>query len=236
MGMAVKKRVNPKDVTVIVPAYNEEKTILQVLGELKKRGYTVVVVDDGSTDSTPHLLTRFKDDDRVHVYRHIINRGLGAALRTGIEAALSMGSSYIVTFDADGQHDPDDIERVCKPLIDNKADAVIGKRDFSKMPLSRNIGNFLMNIITLIFYGVWVSDSQSGLRAFTRKAASKIKTEDRGYGVSSEIISEIKKRGLRLKEAPIKTIYTPETISKGTNFSVGIKILIKLIVNILKRL
>ncbi|MEM4525962.1 MAG: glycosyltransferase family 2 protein [Methanothermobacter sp.] len=234
--MAMAKRANPKDVTIIVPAYNEEKTILRVLGKLKDRGYTIIVVDDGSTDSTPYLLRRFKDDDRVHVYRHIINRGLGAALRTGMEAALSMGSSYIVTFDADGQHDPDDVENVCRPLIDNKADAVIGKRNFSEMPFSRNIGNFLMNIITLIFYGVWVSDSQSGLRAFTRKAASKIKIEDRGYGVSSEIISQIKRRGLRLEEIPIKTIYTPETISKGTNLSIGIKILIKLIVNILKKL
>lgn len=228
--------VKTRDITIIVPAYNEEETILQVLEELKDRDYNVIVVDDGSTDSTPYLLQRFRDDNKIHVYRHVINRGLGAALKTGIKAALSRGSSYIITFDADGQHDPDDIERVCKPLIDNKADVVIGKRNFSEMPLSRNIGNFLMNIITLIFYGIWVSDSQSGLRAFTRKAASKIKINDRGYGVSSEVISEIKRRGLRLKEAPIKTIYTPETISKGTNLSVGIRILVKLIVNILKKL
>ncbi|BAW31034.1 MAG TPA: glycosyltransferase family 2 protein [Methanothermobacter sp.] len=227
--------MNPRDVTIIVPVYNEEGTIIQVINDLMDRGYDIIIVDDGSTDSTPYLLQRFKDDN-IKIYRHVINRGLGAALRTGIEAALSRKTSYIVTFDADGQHDPDDIEKVCKPLIDDKADAVIGKRNFSEMPLSRNIGNFIMNIITLIFYGIKVSDSQSGLRAFTRTAASKIKINDRGYGVSSEIISEIKRRGLRLKEVPIKTIYTPETISKGTNLSVGIRILVKLIINILKRL
>lgn len=230
------KKANPRDITIIVPAYNEEKTILQVLDELKDRGYTVIVVDDGSTDSTPKLLRRFKDDDRIHVYTHIINRGLGAALRTGIEAALLRGSSYIVTFDADGQHDPDDIENVCRPLIEDRADVVIGQRNFNEMPFSRNIGNFIMNIITLIFYRVWFPDSQSGLRGFTRKAAQRIKIKDRGYGVSSEIISEVKKNGLRLKGVPIKTIYTPQTISKGTNVTVGIKILLKLIINILKKL
>jgi len=227
--------MNPRNITIIVPVYNEEGTIIQVINELNERGYDIIIVDDGSTDSTPYLLQKFKDDN-IKIYRHVINRGLGAALKTGIEAALSKKASYIVTFDADGQHDPDDIKKVCKPLIDDKADVVIGKRNFGEMPLSRNIGNFIMNIITLIFYGVKVSDSQSGLRAFTRSAASKIKINDRGYGVSSEIISEIKRRGLRLKEVPIKTIYTPETISKGTNLSVGIRILVKLIINMLKKL
>ncbi|MDI3483571.1 MAG: hypothetical protein PWQ74_158 [Methanobacteriaceae archaeon] len=228
--------MNPKDITVIVPAYNEENTILQVLGELKDRGYSVIVVDDGSTDSTPELLQKFKDDDRIRVYRHIINRGLGAALKTGMEAALPRRPSYIVTFDADGQHDPDDIENVCKPLTEDKADVVIGQRNFNEMPLSRNIGNLIMNLITLIFYGVWFPDSQSGLRAFTYNAATRINIKDRGYGVSSEIISEIRKNGLRLMGVPIKTIYTPQTISKGTNLAIGIKILIKMIINILKKL
>jgi len=228
--------MNPKDITVIVPAYNEENTIIQVLGELKDRGYSVIVVDDGSTDSTSKLLQRFKDDDRVRVYRHIINRGLGAALKTGMEAALFRGPSYIVTFDADGQHDPDDIENVCKPLTEDKADVVIGQRNFNEMPLSRKIGNLIMNLITLIFYGVWFPDSQSGLRAFTYNAAMRINIKNKGYGVSSEIISEIKKNGLRLISVPIKTIYTPQTISKGTNLAIGIKILIEMIINILKKL
>ena len=91
-----------------------------------------------------------------------------------------------------------------------------------------------MNLITLIFYGIKVNDSQSGLRAFNRKAAEKIVINARDYGVSSEIIGEVKRQNLRLKEIPIKTIYTEYSMTKGTNTSEGLKILVKLIINMLK--
>ena len=225
-----------EDVAVVVPVYNEEKTVAGVIESLLDRGYRVIAVDDGSRDSTPEILAGIASErDGLSVYTHVINRGLGTALRTGLRAAVDEGASCIVTCDADGQHDPDDIEGVIEPLLKGEADVVIGSRDFSEMPLSRSLGNTLMNLLTLLFYGCRVSDSQSGLRAFTARAASVIDIKSRGYGVSSEIIGEIHRNGLRMREVTIKTIYTPETISKGTSTSVGIRILLRLILNMLRR-
>jgi UDP-N-acetylglucosamine---dolichyl-phosphate N-acetylglucosaminyltransferase len=220
---------------VIVPAYNEEKTIVKVLEDLINMGYEFVVVDDGSTDETYTVVNNIiKEKQHGLLLRHLLNRGLGAAIKTGIEAALMEDPDVIVTFDADGQHDPHDIFKVSKPIINNQADLAVGKRNFNEMPYSKKLGNQIMNFITLTFYGIRVSDSQSGLRAFNKKAAETIIINARDYGVSSEIIGEVKRHNLRLKEVPMKTIYTEYSMTKGTNTSEGLKILLKLIMNILK--
>lgn len=221
---------------MVIPAYNEDKTIVKVLTELFDLNLNVVVVDDGSTDNTyQDALKIIKDHpERAYLYKHPLNRGLGASLKTGIEAALSENADIIITFDADGQHHPPDVMKVSRPIIEGQADVVIGKRDFKEMPLRKKLGNQIMNIITWIFYGVHVSDSQSGLRAFNRKAAHALDIESREYGVSSEIIREIKHKNLQVKEIPIQTIYTDYSLSKGTNTKVGLKILAKMIMEILK--
>ena len=220
---------------VVVPAYNEEKTIAKVMEDLFEMGYEIIVVDDGSSDDTYNIVSRIiKEKKHGIIYRHLLNRGLGAALRTGIEAALIEDPDVIVTFDADGQHDPQDILSVSKPIINGDADVVIGERNFKQMPSSKKFGNEVMNFITMIFYGIKVKDSQSGLRAFNRKAAETIIINARDYGVSSEIIGEVKRHDLKLVEIPIKTIYTDYSRTKGTNTSEGLKILAKLIMNILK--
>jgi glycosyltransferase involved in cell wall biosynthesis len=220
---------------VVVPAYNEEKTIAKVTEDLMDMGFEIIVVDDGSADDTYSIVsTIIKERKHGIICKHLLNRGLGAALRTGIETALMEDPDVIVTFDADGQHDPIDILNVSKPIINGEADVSVGKRNFKEMPLSKKLGNQIMDMITLIFYGIKVNDSQSGLRAFNRKAAETIMLNARDYGVSSEIIGEVKRHNLRLKEVPIKTIYTDYSMTKGTNTSEGLKILIKLIMNILK--
>ena len=220
---------------VIVPAYNEEKTIAKVILDLLDMRFEIVVVDDGSTDDTYNIVSNIINEKKKGTLcKHLLNRGLGGALRTGIEATLIEDPDVIVTFDADGQHDSQDILNVSKPIIDDEADVVVGKRNFEEMPSSKKFGNEIMNIITLIFYGIKVNDSQSGLRAFNRKAAETIIINARDYGVSSEIIGEIKRHNLRLKEVPIKTIYTDYSMTKGTNTNEGLKILVKLIMNILK--
>jgi glycosyltransferase involved in cell wall biosynthesis len=220
---------------VIVPAYNEEKTIAKVILDLLDMGFEIVVVDDGSTDDTYNIVSNIINEKKKGTLcKHLLNRGLGGALRTGIEATLIEDPDVIVTFDADGQHDSQDILNVSKPIIDDEADVVVGKRNFEEMPSSKKFGNEIMNMITLIFYGIKVNDSQSGLRAFNRKAAETIIINARDYGVSSEIIGEIKRHNLRLKEVPIKTIYTDYSMTKGTNTNEGLKILVKLIMNILK--
>ncbi|MDD3985226.1 MAG: glycosyltransferase family 2 protein [Methanobacterium sp.] len=222
-------------ISVVVPAYNEEKTIVKVLNDLIKREFEFVVVDDGSKDATNKIVNNIiKKYNKGYIYKHLLNRGLGAALKTGIEASLMKDADIIVTFDADRQHDPNDILKVSKPIINREADVTIGIRDFNEMPSSKKFGNRIMNLITLIFYGINVNDSQSGLRAFNRKAAETIIINARDYGVSSEIIGEIKRHHLKLTEIPIKTIYTDYSMTKGTNTGEGLKILVKLIINILK--
>jgi glycosyltransferase involved in cell wall biosynthesis len=220
---------------VVVPAYNEEKTIAKVMLDLMDMGFEIVVVDDGSSDDTYSIASSIiKERKKGFLCKHLLNRGLGAALRTGIEAALMEDPAVIVTFDADGQHDPQDILNVSKPIINDEADVAVGKRNFKEMPFSKKFGNQIMNMITLIFYGIRVNDSQSGLRIFNRKAAETIIINARDYGVSSEIIGEVKRHNLRLKEVPIKTIYTDYSMTKGTNTIEGLKIFVRLIMNILK--
>ena len=220
---------------VVVPAYNEEKTIAKVILELIDMGFEIVVVDDGSKDNTYSIVNNIIKQKKTGILcKHLLNRGLGGALKTGIEAALIEDPDVIVTFDADGQHDPNDILNVSKPIMDGEADVVVGKRDFDHMPKSKKFGNTVMNLITLIFYGLKVDDSQSGLRAFNRKAAEEIVINARDYGVSSEIVGEVKRQNLKFKEVPITTIYTDYSMTKGTNTSEGLKILVKLIINMLK--
>jgi len=226
---------NSEKIFIIVPAYNEENTLENVLNSLIKRDYNIIIVDDGSTDKTYEIASKILNKHKLYLYKHVLNLGLGAALKTGIDAALKKGADIIVTFDADGQHDPADIERICDPILKGLAEAVIGSRNFDYMPQSKKIGNQIMNKLTRIFYGVNVKDSQSGLRAFNRKAAAQINIHLRGYGVSSEILREIKNNNIKMEEIPIKTIYTDYSLSKGTNTIEGLKILSKMVVDILKR-
>lgn len=229
-------RDNKKGIYIILPAYNEEQTVDEVMRELISLGLNLVVVDDGSTDNTYSIVRNLLKlyPSQVSLYKHPLNRGLGAAISTGIKASLTHNSDIIVTFDADGQHHAQDLIPLCQPILKGEADVVIGKRNFKEMPFRKKFGNVVMNIITIIFYRKSVEDSQSGLRAFNRKAAELFELHSRDYGVSSEIIGEVGRKHLRMVEVPITTIYTDYSLSKGTNTKVGLKILVKLIRDILK--
>lgn len=210
-------------------------------GEEGKEGVKVIVVDDGSTDRTAEIARQAG----ATVVRHPINRGLGAALSTGMEAAMRLGADIIVTLDADGQHDPGEVAGLIKPIEEGTADVVIGSRFLSpspqssplegeegrggNVPATRRLANWVGNIITWILFGIHVTDSQSGFRAFSRQAAKQIRIRTNTMEVSSEIIREIKLHGLRLKEVPIKAIYTEYSLSKGQGFLKGLETLWKLI-------
>ena len=224
------------DIYIILSCYNEEETLEEVVTGLVERGFKVIIVDDGSKDNSPVIARQLvkKFNPNVYHYRHIINVGLGGAIKTGIRAALSKGADIMITFDADGQHEISDIPGVCKPLQEGKADVVIGSRPFEDMPISKSFANIVMNALTRIFYGRKVKDSQSGLRAFTADAADKINIVSAGYGVSSEFIKEISDKKLRLDEVTITTIYTPETQHKGTDAIVGLKILAKMVIDLFR--
>lgn len=227
---------NKKDIYLVVPAFNEEKTVSEIIEGIAEKGYNVILVNDGSKDKTLDLAieSKKKYPHQIFVVSHVINRGLGAALKTGMVAALDKNAKYIITFDADGQHEIEDIPKVCKPLQAGEADVVIGARPFEDMPISKSFANIIMNALTFIFYGRKVKDSQSGLRAFTAQAADKINIVSRGYGVSSEFIKEISDKNLRLSEVTITTIYTPETQNKGTDAIVGLRILTKMVLDLFR--
>jgi len=221
---------------VVVPAYNEEKTIGKVLDELLEvfPPDRIIVVNDGSSDRTEKIAK----SKGVNVITHLINRGLGGALGTGIAYALKKNARIIVTFDADGQHLVEDALRVMKPVVEEKADLAIGSRlkgDISQMPLIKRIGNFGLNVITAFFAMKYISDTQSGLRAISAKCAEKIRITCDRYAVSSEIIVKASKNKCRIVEVPIKAIYTEYSIKKGTNIMEGIKIALNLLLDAFRR-
>lgn len=224
-----------KRVAIIIPAYNEEQTIIEVIRGLKHHGFAaLIVVDDGSSDRTAELASQ----EGVILLRHILNRGLGGALGTGITAALRLGVEVIVTFDADGQHDPADIARLLEPIAKREADVVIGSKmlDPIGMPYRRRMANWTANIVTYLLFRGWTTDSQSGLRAFSRQAAARFGIMTNGMEGSSEIIAETVKNHLRRKEVPVQAIYTDYSLSKGQSFTVGLQTLKRLILVKARRL
>lgn len=216
-----------KKLFVVVPAYNEGETIGRVLAGIMRTvpEAGIIVVDDGSRDNTREVAEK----EGAAVCTHIINRGLGAALGTGIRCALLEGADVIVTFDADLQHDPRDINRLVSPITAKKADVVIGSRflrkeDLKRMPLVKKVGNSLLTAFTNVISGTEITDSQSGLRAFNRKAADRLTIICDRYEVSSEIIAILGLNKFKIVEIPIKALYNKRSIEKGTNIHSGIQI------------
>ncbi|MFH1055888.1 MAG: glycosyltransferase family 2 protein [Candidatus Altiarchaeota archaeon] len=206
---------------IVMPAYNESLVLAETLKGLQAcTEATILVVDDGSSDRTSKIAARC----HVRVVRHMINLGLGAAIGTGVEVARREGFNRLVTFDADGQHNPEDVKKLLKAL--DSSDVAVGVREVhtDRMPLVKKIGNYALNILTLALFGVYSRDSQSGLRAFNRKAIESMKLRASRYEVSSEILYEAKRSGLRLSEVPVEVIYTKHSKSRGTGVLDGFKI------------
>lgn len=219
-------------VVIVVPAYNEASKIGAVLNELGKFGQ-IVVVDDGSIDETAKIAAGFN----VILIRHVFNRGLGAALGTGFEMAKRLDADVTINFDADGQNNSADILRLIEPIQNGQADVVIGARygDRKKMPAIRRVYNWIGNLVTFILFGIWVKDSQSGLRAFSKKAISEMNLNSNGWEVSSEIILEIKNHNWRLSEIDIMPIYTEYSMSKGQSFWGGVKTAWNMLIHVLTK-
>ncbi len=217
-------------IIIVLPAYNEGKVIGKVIAGIRKEGFRdIIVVDDCSADDTLGKA----EAAGARVVSQFINRGAGATTKTGIDFALLDGADIIVTMDSDGQHSPKDIKKVIRPILDKRADVVIGSRLLNPegMPLIRRIANWIGNVSTYILFGVWTTDSQSGFKAFSRKAAERIDIKTNRYEFSSEVMSEIGKMRLKFAEVPIKVIYTDYSLGKGhgQGFVNGLKTLAKLI-------
>lgn len=199
-------------VVVVIAAYNESAQIAEVVRGVMGAGYRrVVVVDDGSVDQTSDRAVAAG----AVVLRHIINRGQGAALKTGIDHALASGADIVVTFDADGQHDPSDLDAIVAPVRDGTVEASLGSRFLrpgSNVPYVRKLalkgGAFLMRVM----YGVQLTDSHNGFRALSRSALGRMELRADKMEHASEIISEIGRKHIRYCEVPVTIRYTEYSI------------------------
>lgn len=201
------------NITIVIPVYNEAGAIGEVIHEIKKHGdYNLIVVDDGSADDSFMVAS----ENGVLALRHRTNRGKGAAIKTGVSAANLIEADIVVTMDGDGQHDPADVKILVEPILNNQADVVLGSRQLNRgeMPWIKVVANTVGNFFTWLFYGLWVSDSQSGLRAYSKYAALIIDTKADKYEYDSKVIREIKNNRLRFIEVPVHTRYTEYSKNK----------------------
>src|SRR5262249_44133174 len=224
----------PPDVWIIIAAYNEAPVISDVLADVQSTGHRILVVDDGSTDTTAHIAA----NARAIVVKHIVNLGQGAALQTGLDYALSHGADIIVTFDADGQHRASDIPNLIDALRQSGAEFALGSRFFGKtlnMPLSRRILLKVATWFTRLTSGLYVTDSHNGLRAISRRGATAIQLTQNHMAHSSEILHQIAKSGLKYVEVPVTVEYSRYSLAKGQRLSGSIAIIVDLFARSLQR-
>jgi glycosyltransferase involved in cell wall biosynthesis len=212
-------RTDSKRIFVVIAAYNEHKKIAGVIDDLHAHGYdSIVVVDDFSTDNTANVAER----KHAIVLRHPINRGQGAALKTGMEYALVHGADVIVTFDADGQHHASDIASLLEPVLSGTVDVALGSRFLldstqKNIPLIRRL--FLKGGVFFLYllYGIHVTDSQNGLRAMSRKAVQRMELLQDRMPHAGEILDEIHRKKIKFVEVPVFITYSDYSLSKGEN-------------------
>lgn len=202
------------EVFVGIPAYNEEKNIASVISKLKTITDKIIVCDDGSSDSTGEIAEKLG----ASVIRHVKNLGYGAAIKSIFLKAKEMKADILVTFDADGQHRIEDVEKLVKPIYEGKLDIVIGSRfldkNNSQVPEYRKFGIKIITKVANTSLQNELTDSQSGLRAYNNKVLSELTLSETGMGVSTEILIKASKNGLRIGEIPITILYEGETSSQ----------------------
>lgn len=208
---------------IVVPAYNESACIEQVLRELVALYPNVVVVDDGSKDGLADIAERVTP----YVLRHLINRGQGAALQTGIDFALRRGAQYVVTFDADGQHCVEDISALVGPIYRGECEITLGSRFLGQainIPTSRRVLLWLGVLFTRLASRVSLTDAHNGLRAFSRQAAERIHLTMDRMAHASEIIDNIRCSRLPFREVPVRIRYTPHSLTKNRTLGDALRI------------
>jgi glycosyltransferase involved in cell wall biosynthesis len=194
-------------IVAAVPAFNEEKTIAKVVARAMRHVDRVVVVDDGSTDDTALIAETLG----AHVVRHDENKGYGAAIRSCFSAARDLAADVLVTMDGDGQHDPEQIPKLVEPILSGESEVVVGSRFHrggqEEIPRYRMAGMRMLNQATNRIAKQKVTDTQSGFRAYSKKAIDSIKIYETGMGVTSEIDVRSGDAGLRVVEVPISVTY-----------------------------
>ncbi len=206
-------------VAFIIPAYNEESVIANVINDLRrglrtvKYNFEIVVVNDGSRDDTEAVSKKAG----AKVISHILNSGSGGATATGLSYAQQNHFDFAATLDADGQHTTEDVKKGINIMLKEEVDLLIGSRllDSKGMSKVKILGNRGLTIITFLLFGVSVTDSQSGLRIFSKRSLNELKWRTSGFEFCSEMLWRAKQLDLRIKEYPIKAIYTDYSLLKG---------------------
>ena len=207
---------------LVIAAFNEGSAIGQVVTELLPR-YSVVVVDDGSRDDTAQAARAAG----AHVLRHLINRGQGAALQTGITYALQQGARFVVTFDADGQHQASDLPALVGPIARGEVDICLGSRFLEhadEVPMGRRILLMAAVVFTLITSRVRLTDAHNGLRAFSRRAASGLDIRLDAMAHASELVDQVRSSGLAYREVAVHIRYTEYSMAKGQRSSAALRV------------
>jgi len=212
-----------------VPGYNEAAVIRQTIEALLEKSYSVIVVDDASTDSTRKILSGLP----VSYIRHLANLGQGAAIQTGMQLALKKNAEYLVTFDADGQHDVNDIEKMIKLLQQEKADVIFGSRFLpgaaSNLHTSRKLVLKAARLINYLASGILLSDANNGLRVMTREAALKMRITENRSSHNAQMQNFVKYNKLKYVECPVNISYSDYSRKKGLRNINSIRILYDLI-------
>ena len=212
-------------ITIGIPAYNEEKNIASIITKLKKITDSIIVCDDGSSDMTSEISKNLG----VILISHEKNMGYGTAINSIFQKSKEVNTDLLVTFDADGQHRVEDIEKVIEPIKNNDADLVIGSRFLDKksdVPNYRKIGIKVITQVTNASIKKKLTDSQSGFRAYNKQVLSQISPSEIGMGISTEILIKSSSKGLRITEVPITILYSGDTsthnpVSHGTSVLVS---------------
>jgi polyprenyl-phospho-N-acetylgalactosaminyl synthase len=213
-----------KDVYVIIPVYNEEIVIGEVIEEIEKHYSNIICVNDGSQDGSAVAIMKTK----AFLVNHPINLGQGAALQTGIEyALLDSGAKYFVTFDADGQHQIKDVAMMLKILKNEKLDIVLGSRFLGKAENITYARKLILKAaikFTNKTSGIKLTDAHNGIRAFTRKVAEELNISNPDMSHASEIIEKIAANKYKYKEIPVTITYTEHSRTKGQSLFNAINI------------
>lgn len=214
---------------VIIPCYNEARVVRKTVSGVLEKGYSVVVVDDCSSDGSKNQLKGLP----VYYLRHRVNLGQGAALQTGIDFAKKRGAKYFVTFDADGQHDSNDIAGMIDLSEKEKRDIIFGSRflpgAITNVSRSRNFALNLGRYINFLVSGIMLSDSFNGLRLLTDNAAEKIRIKENKMSHPVEILRITAAEKLKYAEYPVNIYYSDYSRTKGLKNKDGIKVLFEII-------
>ena len=195
-----------------MPCFNEEEHIRDLVKDIKKIIKDVVVVDDGSTDSTSQKAL----DGGATVIKHVSNQGKGAALRTGFSYIERKRFSALITMDADRQHDYTELSKFIDEFKKDSADIVVGSRmnDVKSMPFIRLYTNKITSFFTSLFLSCKISDTQSGYRLIKTEVLRNINLLTSNFEIESEVLIKAGRKGFRIKEIPIRTVYLPNAQSK----------------------